>query len=444
MWSLVYATSTSTKIKTSKKILLQNASIKKRTSGQLTQIAKTIKLTEKELITIEENLDKLSIIQKEAEEEYAVLKVKMSQFERDFVQTNSKLETKRKAFLSLLSEQFAIIFAMEKSHEPTQKSLIAQEVYQAYKIQNNKLLDSLKSDIQSLHKEKKKILARYQGTKQKINTIIKKREVLASQKVAKKKLRKKLSEDEEKYNVQLSKIEDKQHALRSTLAQLNILQANEVQEAKRVALARKEAIRKEQERQRDIRAKHALALSNSRKAQDALKRAKTEEAKKTAQEALTQAKTEQAKTYSENDPVKQINSSYKKSQTYRYAGGKTISPLRGARVIKRFGTYTDPIYKIKIFNESVTLQASSDVKVQNVLNGKVVFSGQSSMLGKVVVVSHSNKIHTVYAGLSKIAPTIHVGAKIQKGYIVGKVNQKLIFQATKNSKHIDPLELIRI
>jgi murein DD-endopeptidase MepM/ murein hydrolase activator NlpD len=66
------------------------------------------------------------------------------------------------------------------------------------------------------------------------------------------------------------------------------------------------------------------------------------------------------------------------------------------------------------------------------------------MLGKVVVVSHSKKIHTVYAGLSKIAPTIHVGAKIQKGYVVGKVNEKLIFQATKDSKHINPLKLISI
>jgi len=105
----------------------------------------------------------------------------------------------------------------------------------------------------------------------------------------------------------------------------------------------------------------------------------------------------------------------------------------------------DPVYKIKIFNESITLKsATSNAKVKNILNGKVVFAGKSSMLGKVVVVSHSRKIHTVYAGLSKIAPTIHVGAKIQKGYVVGKVNEKLIFQATKNSKHINPLKLIKI
>jgi murein DD-endopeptidase MepM/ murein hydrolase activator NlpD len=53
-------------------------------------------------------------------------------------------------------------------------------------------------------------------------------------------------------------------------------------------------------------------------------------------------------------------------------------------------------------------------------------------------------MHTVYAGLSKIAPTIHVGSMIKKGYVVGKVVNKLVFQATKNSKHINPTKLIRI
>jgi murein DD-endopeptidase MepM/ murein hydrolase activator NlpD len=66
------------------------------------------------------------------------------------------------------------------------------------------------------------------------------------------------------------------------------------------------------------------------------------------------------------------------------------------------------------------------------------------MLGKVVVVSHSGKMHTVYAGLSKIAPNIKKGSKIKKGYVIGKVSRKLIFEATKNSKHINPLKLIRI
>jgi len=39
---------------------------------------------------------------------------------------------------------------------------------------------------------------------------------------------------------------------------------------------------------------------------------------------------------------------------------------------------------------------------------------------------------------------IKPGRKIKKGYVIGKVSNKLMFQATKNSKHINPLKLIRI
>ena len=66
------------------------------------------------------------------------------------------------------------------------------------------------------------------------------------------------------------------------------------------------------------------------------------------------------------------------------------------------------------------------------------------MLGKVVVVAHGGKMHTVYAGLSKIAPNLRKGSRIQKGYVIGKISRKLIFEATKNSKHINPTKLIRI
>jgi len=37
-----------------------------------------------------------------------------------------------------------------------------------------------------------------------------------------------------------------------------------------------------------------------------------------------------------------------------------------------------------------------------------------------------------------------VGSTVSKGYTIGKVTKRLIFEATKNSKHIDPLKLIQI
>lgn len=445
MFTVLYGVTTTTKIKKSKQTLSVTASEKKKTHRRLDKIAKDIKSAEKDVVYLENKIDKLSQNQVKTEQKYELLKKELKTFEEDFETTSEALEKKRKTFISLLSEQFSIIFAMEQAHEATQESIILHEIYRAYKKQNTKALDSLRSEILVLKKRKKSKLYLRNKTKKEIASIIKKRDSYAQKKLAKEQLLKKLAVDEEKYNAKLEKLVDKQNSLRATLEKLNILHTQEVEEAKKRAAAKKEAMRLEKERQRKIRKAKALARAKARKAKEALRKAKTEEERVEARLAAKEAEAENKKVYKESEKVRQINSSYTKSKTYKYRGKKTISPLANARVIKKFGTYVDPIYKIKIFNESITLKSkTSDAKVKNVLNGKVVFSGKSSMLGKVVVVAHSGKMHTVYAGLSKIAPTIHVGAKIKKGYVVGKVNQKLIFQATKDSKHINPLKLITI
>jgi len=447
--ALVYgATTTTKKIKNSKKDLSAVTTQKKKASRHLDKIAKDIKKAEKDIVVLDKKIDELSRDQTKTEEKYISLKKELKQSTQDFEQTSKDLDKKRKKFISLLSEQFSITFAMEQAHAPTRKSIMSQEVYKAYKKQNIKMLEALKSDIRTLKKRKEDKLYLRNKTQNQIKRIIKKRDNYAQKKEQKKKLLKKLSIDEEKYNAKLGKIADRQNALNSTLAKLNILHTKEVEEARKLAAARKEAIRLEKERKRRIRKEKELARAKAKKAKEAVRRAKTKEAKKAAKLAAKKADKEveqvKKKAYKQSERIRTVNSSYKKTKTYAYRGGKTISPLSGAKLIKKFGTYVDPIYKIKIFNESITLKASSNTKVQNVLNGKVVFAGKSSMLGKVVVVAHSGKIHTVYAGLSKIAPNIKTGRKIKKGYVIGKVSSKLMFQATKNSKHINPLKLIRI
>jgi murein DD-endopeptidase MepM/ murein hydrolase activator NlpD len=442
---LLYGSSTTSKIKSSKKNLSVTSSAKKKASRKLGKIAKDIKSAEKDVVYLEKKIADLEKDQEKTQKQYEILKVELKKSEEELLETANELKVKAKTFISLLSEQFSIVFAMEHSYEPTQQSVLSYEVYSAYKKQNAIILGTLKSDIVALKKSKKRKEKLHNNRRTEIENIIKKRKSYAQKKLAKEKLRKTLSIDEEKYNAKLVKIEDKQNSLRATLAKLNILHTQEVEESRKRAAARKKAMRLEKERQRKVREAKSLARAKARKAKEALRKATTKEEKEEARLAAKEAEVEEKKIYKESEKVRQVNSSYQKSKTYAYRGNKTISPLADAKIIKKFGTYVDPIYKIKIFNESITLKSNKkNAKVKNVLNGKVVFSGKSSMLGNVVVVLHSRKIHTVYAGLSKIAPTIRVGSKIKKGYVVGKINEKLIFQATKNSKHINPLRLIKI
>jgi septal ring factor EnvC (AmiA/AmiB activator) len=448
--ALVFGASTTTKIKKSKRDLTTIVKKKKKTSRQLEKIARDIRSAEKEIARLSQKIELLEADRSKNEKRYGVLQQELGDSKKELEKTSRLLDEKQKKFIALLSEQFSVIFAMKQSrHEPTRNAMISQEIYRVYKRINAQELDSLKQDISTLRKRKTRTLSLQNRTEKEIKRIVKERENYRQEKAAKEKLLKKLARDEERYNARLAKIEDRQNDLRATLAKLNILHKKEVEEARRRAEARKEAIRLEKERKRRIRKEKALARARAKKAAAALKRAKTAEAKKQARLAANEAakavKEVERKSKKQSERVRQINSSYQKEKVAVYRGGKTISPLKGAKLIKKFGTYVDPIYKIKIFNESITLLAPvSPAKVQNVLNGKVVFAGKSSMLGKVVVVEHGGRIHTVYAGLSKIAPTIRVGRKIRKGYVVGKVNRKLMFQATKNSKHINPLKLIRL
>lgn len=440
-FSLLYGASTSEKIKDSKKGLSITSSEKKKTSRKLEKIAEDIKKAEKEIKQLGKKIDILKADEDKTEKAHKELKIELSSAEKSLEKISSEIKSKREAFLSLATEQFSVIFALQQFKTQTRESVIAYELYKTYEKHNEAELRALKRDIIGLESSQKKKISLRDKTKKSLDKIIKKRKEYAKKKKKKEAYVKRLQGDEEKYQKKFNKIVDRQSVLRDTLAQLNILHKKEVKEAKRAAAARKEAIRLEKERKRKIR----LAEEKAKAAKLAIAKAKTEEAKKAARLAAKEAEKNRKKVAKQSEKVRKVHSSYKKSKTFAYRGKKTISPINGAKVIKKFGTYIDPVYKIKIYNESVTLKAPQEgSKVQNVMNGKIVYAGSSSMLGKVVVVAHSGKLHTVYAGLSKIAPNIKKGRKIKKGYVVGKVNSKLIFQATKNSKHINPLRLINI
>lgn len=144
------------------------------------------------------------------------------------------------------------------------------------------------------------------------------------------------------------------------------------------------------------------------------------------------------------EDVKRAVSEYRSSNVAAYSGERTIAPLEGYVVTKRFGPYTDPVYGIKIFNESVSLRPTeNDAKVKAVLNGKVILAKPTAMLENVVIIEHDNGLHTIYAHLDKIAPTIEVGKRLKQGSVIGRVAKELMFQVTQRNAHIDPLQVIR-
>jgi septal ring factor EnvC (AmiA/AmiB activator) len=169
-----------------------------------------------------------------------------------------------------------------------------------------------------------------------------------------------------------------------------------------------------------------------------------ESAAQKARSAAEQRRNEALLASKDLPKVKSVGSSYHKARTRRYRGKKTIAPLDSYAVLKRYGTYTDPIYKIKIFNESVSLRPKQrDAKVKAVFNGKVILAQNTPLLENVVIIEHADGLHTIYAHLDQIAPTIRKGKRLKKGSIIGRVNDELMFEVTQKNYHIDPLQVIR-
>ena len=206
----------------------------------------------------------------------------------------------------------------------------------------------------------------------------------------------KLTKAKEMYKKKLKNILNQQDVLKKTLAKLNIIKIDEIKKTK------EEKARKEAFKQKKI-------------------------------------------SLSQNLPkVKKHGNSYQSVKTKKYRGAKTISPLDSYTITKKYGTYTDPIYGIKIFNESISLEPKKEnARVKTVFNGKVIYADKTAVLNNIVIVEHKNGLHTIYANLTQISPNIKKGQKIKKGYTIGRVSDELIFEVTQKSYHINPIRLFQ-
>jgi len=395
--SLLLATSVDGKIKKSKKQLSAKRVEYKKMNKELSKVAKKILLAKANKDNLNSKLNNLEKKIKNDEKSYNELTKKNLEINENLTGITEKIDTKQKKFVELISQNFSMALALEELHTPTNESVMTKEVYTLYSKKNTEEIELLNKDLVYLESKKKSLSSKQESIKKTINTYRDERKEYKNKNQEQNKLLKELERDKAIYKKRFNRIKASRKKLERKLASLKIIKSDAKKEARRVEANR-----------------IVSQTKGDKKESTSSKRA----------EILT------------------VSS----SKIIKYNKGKTISPLKGARLIKKFGTYTDPIYKFKIFNKSITLKAPhSGSKVRAVLKGKIVFAENSGgMLGKVVIVEHSNGIHTIYAKLSRLAPGISVGKKVSKGSIIGKVDKSLMFEVTKDNKHMDPLNLIRL
>ena len=210
--------------------------------------------------------------------------------------------------------------------------------------------------------------------------------------------------------------------------------------------------KKDLEKLKIAKASYKRSLKRLLKKQDELKRMlsrlniiKIDEARRKKEEAARKKAFASKSVSTKNLPkVKRYGKSYQSIKTKKYTGPKTIAPLDSYVITKKYGTYVDPIYGIKVFNESISMKPKrKNARVKNIFNGKVIYADKTAMLNNIVIIEHKNGLHTIYANLSQIAPYVKKGRRVKRGYIIGRVNDELIFEATQKSLHINPTRLFK-
>ena len=365
--------------------------------------AKQIIREERNILKQEKKLQELQLELSLKEEKYQENSQELSSLSKSQTSLQKTQIKLRQDLAFMLAKNVSLSLILDDEKAKSDEALITEEVFESLKQITRKNISVLQGNFSSNSQKIESIKVKVSRLKKAIDDIDKKRkEVLTITKNKKHKLNK-LKKQKNAYRTSVKKLLKQQHSLKNELSKLNIIKEDE--KAKRLAQQKE---------------KKRLALLNKQKS--------------------TRAKPDN------NLPkVKSRTDAYSSVKTKKYRGKKTISPLDSFTIVKRFGPYEDPIYHIKIFNESISLKPkATNAKVKNVLNGKVILTKKTSLLNNIVIIEHDNGMHTIYAHLDKVAPTIKKGKRLKRGSIIGRVNDELMFEVTQKNFHINPLQLIAV
>lgn len=400
--NFIFASAIDKKIAQNQKSLESSKKTKANATIKIKEIADKIEASNTNLSKLEEDIIKIN---EDIEQHQKLLESSQSKLNDLQAKSSDLIKEKNSSeeeIINTIVEQFSTSLALQLASKESLQELIDNEMF-------NLLSTNAKQKVLKLNENYNRLTENTKANQQEINKLnsyikdrLKTKENYKALQIKHTKSLENLEKEHKLYQAELKKVIEQQESLSKILSDLKIVKQQELKKA--------------QEEKEDNQQVQTTNVRNQKYAKDL------------------------------DLDVKKIGSSTDGVQIVKYKGAKTIAPLKSFKIVKNFGTYYDPVYKIKLFNESVVLQSNEKgSKVVAVLNGKVVYAKKNAgMLENVVIIQHEGGIHTVYSHLDDIAPTLVVGKWVQKGSVVGRVNENLTFQVTKDSSHIDPKDLFNI
>jgi septal ring factor EnvC (AmiA/AmiB activator) len=114
-------------------------------------------------------------------------------------------------------------------------------------------------------------------------------------------------------------------------------------------------------------------------------------------------------------------------------------PVQG-QVVTRFGTVVDPKYGTVTKSTGIDIVTKSESPVLAVDSGKVSFADIFMGYGRMVIIDHGNRIHSIYSRLGEVK--VKVGARVAKGSTIALSGDTLHFEFRVGGKSVDPMEYL--
>lgn len=386
-------------ISLNQKKILKKENEKNQITNLLQDLGNKINKTKQQISTYDKKIANIQNIIENNQSENINQEKLLQQYQKILLTLQKDKQNIRDKITRILINDASFIIILNHENPISPDDIILQEFFKLLNKNSQQKIQMLTQEEKNLEFKITQTLENITQITQNISTQKNQKKYLQSLLQEQKKLIKIMQKDIETYNAKLNQIENERKSLDKILSNLNIL---------------KQKTQKEIEEEK-----------------------KNREIKQQAQQQMNKNKTQEV------IEVKQVANSYQALSITRYTGKKTIAPIEQYTIEQKFGTYFDPVYKLKVFNESIVMTSKiPNAPVKSIFDGKIVYAKEVPILKKVIIIENHDGIHTIYSQLDKIAPTIKPGLKIQKGYVIGRINQKLSFEITQKDKHIDPLEVI--
>jgi septal ring factor EnvC (AmiA/AmiB activator) len=300
--------------KTSSKIKLSSKTYS-RISKKMANNAKKILKQKREVLKQTRFLKKLKLELLSKEKIYRRNNRQLLKLQANRTSLKANKDKLEQTLVFTIAQSISLSIMLEEEYMASEESLMEYEVLKIMLKNSKKMVKKLNEKFYSNIKKIDLVSTRISSLKKSIKNIRYKRKKLIKIKNKNKKALVKLKSSKKAYKKELKKLLAKQDSLKNTLARLHIIKIDEVEKAKHTA-----------ERKRAFSSKKF-------------------------------------------PKVKKHGSSYQNIKTKKYHGKKTIAPFKPYTITKKYGTYKDPVYGIKVFNESISLKPNKkNTKVKTVFN----------------------------------------------------------------------------